>query len=83
MRDRKSGPAHKMNELVERMLKLHKDLPKPRTAPDETAITERTQHAVYSIQPPIPTEPRKTTKPVRNDERGMTVPEKDAPDRGG
>ena len=33
-----SGPARhdKMIELVERMLKLHKDLPKARTALDET-----------------------------------------------
>ncbi len=26
--------------LVERMLKLHKDLPKARAAPDKTAITK-------------------------------------------
>jgi hypothetical protein len=26
--------------IVERMLKLHKDLPKARTAPDKTAITK-------------------------------------------
>jgi hypothetical protein len=35
---RKAGAPAAVPELVERMLKLHKDLPKARTAPDKTAI---------------------------------------------